>query len=85
MERLKPLQEYDGILFTCASSAGRFLDAAGEQWGKWNDIYSIGPKTTAQLKKYGIEKIIEAKQCTYEGIAEVVMSNNRKETVALFP
>ncbi len=71
--RVRPLGEYDGILMTCASSAERFLDAAGEQWGEWKRIYSIGPKTTACLRRRGIERSVEAGECTYEGVVEAVL------------
>lgn len=72
LEECRPLEEYDGILFTCASSAERFLNRVGKQWGKWKGIYSIGPKTTAYLRGRGIERIVEAGRCTYEGMAESV-------------
>lgn len=68
---LAPLEEYDGILFTCASSAERFLEAAGEVWQKGN-MYSIGRKTTACLKRYGIKEVLEAAEASYEGIVERV-------------
>ncbi len=71
--KVRPLGEYDGILMTCASSAERFLDAAGEQWGEWKRIYSIGPKTTACLRRRGIERSVEAGECTYEGVVEAVL------------
>lgn len=73
LRKIEPLGEYDGILFTCASSAERLLDAAGEQWGKWKGIYSIGPKTTAYLKRRGVDRVVEAKQATYEGMAESIV------------
>lgn len=78
MERLRPLEEYDGILFTCASSAERFLDAAGKQWGKWKRIYSIGPKTTAYLKARGLKTVTEAGQCTYEGMADLLFTPSQQ-------
>lgn len=76
MEKVMPLEEYDGILFTCASSARRFLDSVRGQWGRWKEIYSIGPKTTAYLKERGIEKVIEAGQSDYEGLADAVVSRD---------
>ena len=76
MEKVMPLEEYDGILFTCASSAKRFLDSVRGQWGRWKEIYSIGPKTTAYLKERGIEKVIEAGQSDYEGLADAVVSRD---------
>lgn len=71
--KVRPLGEYDGILMTCGSSAERFLDAVGEQWGEWKRIYSIGPKTTACLRRRGVEEVVEAGECTYEGVVDVVL------------
>lgn len=66
------LQLYDGILFTCASSAERFFqqtDCAGV-------VYSIGPKTSKVLKKLGIEKIIQAEKATYDGLVDAVVNTS---------
>ena len=73
--KLRAGQEYDGILFTCASSAGRFWGVVGERREGWKDVYSIGPKTTACLKKQGIGKVIEAEQPDYEGLVDAVINN----------
>lgn len=70
MELLKPMESYDGVAFTCASSAKRFMDAMGQQG--LCKIYSIGPKTTAFLKANGIGPVLEASQCTYEGLVECI-------------
>ncbi len=72
---LRPLEEYDGVLFTCASSAGRLLDAVGEAWGKVKAVYSIGPKTTAYLKKRGIQQVRQAGRATYEGLVDAVAAH----------
>ncbi len=74
LKRIDPLEMYDGILFTCASSAERFLDAAEGQWGTWNNIYSIGPKTTEYLKRRGVEKVIQARQAAYEGMVDLLFT-----------
>ena len=71
-EEILPLAEYDGILFTCASSAERLIHAFGKDWGQCR-IYSIGPKTTACLETHGVEHVQEAGQHSYEGLAELVM------------
>lgn len=69
------LQEYDGILFTCASSVVRFASLCGDKWkecaGKVN-CFSIGPKTTACLREQGAERIKEAQQASYEAFAEMI-------------
>ena len=70
MGLLKPMESYDGVAFTCASSAKRFMDAMG--WQGLCKIYSIGPKTTAFLKANGIGQVLEANQCTYEGLVECI-------------
>ena len=72
LDDLPPLQEYDGILFTCASSAKRLGKAMGNLWGACR-IYSIGPKTTSCLKKCGAKSVLEAKLSTYDGLAERVI------------
>jgi len=71
--KVRPLGEYDGILFTCGSSAERFLDGVGEQQGKWKCIYSIGPKTSGCLERRGIGTFVEAGECTYEGMVDAVL------------
>lgn len=71
-EKILPMSEYDGIFFTCASSAERFICVFGKDWGQCG-IYSIGPKTTACLKAHGVEQVWEAGQPSYEGLAGLVM------------
>lgn len=71
-EKILPLAEYDGILFTCASSVERFIRAFGKDWGQCG-IYSIGPKTTACLRAHGVEQVQEAGQASYEGLAKMMM------------
>ncbi len=75
---LRPLQEYDGAWFTCASSAERLLDAVG-RLPDAVPAYSIGPKTTAYLKTRGIENVIQAKQATYEGLAALANGGAERE------
>ncbi len=70
-EEILPLTEYDGILFTCASSAERLMGALGTEWGTCR-AYSIGPKTTARLKALGIEQVAEAGENSYEGMARML-------------
>ena len=63
--------EYDGILFTCASSAERFLETAEELWRQSN-IYSIGNKTTDCLKRYNVKKVTQAEEPSYESMIEIL-------------
>lgn len=72
LRELRDRKEYDGVIFTCASSAERLITALDKGWEKELGVYSIGPKTTAYLKKYGIENVMEAKRADYEGIVEMV-------------
>ena len=65
---------FDAVLFTCASSAKRFIQAFGKEWGRCR-AYSIGPKTTACLRANGIEAIQEARQSTYEGLVECAIEH----------
>jgi len=63
---------YDGILFTCASSAERFL--ASETRKRWlfakrqMKVYAIGPKCRKKLEAFGILDATEASVSTYEGM-----------------
>lgn len=71
------LAGYDGIVFTCASSVRRFaggvqgtlqeMEAAGTHF------YSIGPKCTGCLEEYGLKAVRQAKEASYEALAECVM------------
>lgn len=70
-EGLPSIGDYDGAIFTCASSAERLAEAIGTDWGSCK-AYSIGPKTTACLKKLGVAGIIEAGKSTYEGLAQCI-------------
>lgn len=75
------LLSYEGILFTCASSAERLLgeveDEVKKCWEQENKLYSIGPKTSKCLQRLGIEHCIQAKQATYEGLLACIADNRR--------
>lgn len=71
------LAGYDGIVFTCASSVRRF---AGSVQGSLQEMeaagthfYSIGPKCTGCLEGYGLKAVRQAKEASYEALAECVM------------
>lgn len=72
MQVIQSLEQYDGILFTCASSAERFFASAGDGLEKIRGIYSIGKKTTECLKTLGVKEVWQAKQATYEGMVELL-------------
>jgi uroporphyrinogen III methyltransferase/synthase len=71
------LSAYDGILFTCASSAERLLGPCDEETritlGTRTAIYSIGPKCSAALRALGVSPVKEASVSTYEGLFHTVM------------
>lgn len=66
------LKQYDGVFFTCASSAERLMKHIPEEvrdiWTECDGIYSIGPKSSEALIRCGIEKIREAETATYAGL-----------------
>lgn len=79
--RTLSLTAYNGIICTCASSARRLLDnlqaPSSEDWKQKIRIYSIGPKTTLYLKKYGLENIFQSKDASYDSLIECVISKER--------
>ncbi len=70
-EKIKPFAAYNGILFTCASSVGRLLDVCGTDGFAETTVYSIGPKTTERLRSYGLQRVLETKEASYEKLAEL--------------
>ena len=73
-EEIGDLAGYDGILFTCASSAKRLFAGCRGKWKKLEmpvPVYSIGPKTTACLKKIGIEEVMQAVQADYDSLCRL--------------
>lgn len=75
----KSLKDFDGILFTCASSVERFMSIYGDRWKDCAGTvtcYSIGPKTTACLKEQGAEQIIEAGEASYEDLVKIIRGEN---------
>lgn len=69
---------YDGILFTCASSAERFLSSETRRswlYGKRKmDVYAIGPKCRQKLESFGILDTVEASASTYEAMVHTILS-----------
>ncbi len=67
--------EYDGVFFTCASSVKRFferyeLDAKAKE--KLN-CFSIGAKTTKELKGLGIKNVLQAEKPDYVRLCKLVL------------
>mgnify|MGYP003297323384 FL=1 len=67
------LQAYDGVLFTCASLANRFFARVRPtQLSAECQVYSIGPKCSEALRKWNIERFIQAKKSDYESLIRCV-------------
>lgn len=70
-------ETYDGILFTCASSAERFLSSKERRdWlfgQRRMSVYAIGPKCNRALTQMGILDAVEALNSTYEGMVHTVL------------
>ena len=68
---------YDGILFTCASSAERLFGDVSRQeikeLEKSTRLYAIGPKSREALEKAGASYVVEASKNTYEGLFHAVL------------
>lgn len=65
---------YDGILFTCASSARRLNRAAKETVAMNRQrLYSIGPKTTTALAALGFFDVKEAEEASYEDMVKMLL------------
>ena len=77
LEEVGDITGYDGVIFTCASSAVRLIQKAGKEWETSVPSYSIGPKTTACLKKLGVENILEAERADYESILSAALEAAR--------
>lgn len=77
LEEVGDITGYDGVIFTCASSAVRLIQKAGKEWEKFVPSYSIGPKTTACLKKLGVENILEAERADYESLVSAALEAAR--------
>lgn len=75
LKGLRPFADYDGVLFTCASSVERLIGEVREELRQCRKIYSIGPKTTACLKVYGVKGVLEAEESTYEGLVQLCVQN----------
>lgn len=63
-----PMQE---AVFTSASNVHRFFQMMPENL-KVERAYSIGEKTTAALQAYPVGELVEAKNCSYEGLIDLI-------------
>lgn len=65
--------EYDGIFFTCASSAERIWKALGGKMPERTKVISIGRKCSDRLKRLGITEYTQAQNASYKAMAETVI------------
>lgn len=80
LRRLKSLRRADAIVFASPSAVKNVFEKVG--WKKFNGCaaVSIGPVTTAALKKRGAKIIVEAKQATSEGIAAALKDHFARQS-----
>lgn len=72
----KRLLSYNGICFTCASSANRLLSGSSSacirKLSEQGSVVSIGPQCTKALHTLGVDSVKQAKDASYEGVAAVL-------------
>lgn len=71
--QIKDLNSYDGVFFTCASSAQRFfanVDAVNLK--DTCELYSIGIKSSEALESLGLKNIVQAEKATYDSLVKTV-------------
>lgn len=70
------LLSYDGIFFTCASSAERLFAGKSPEFlarlAEKTKLYSIGPKCSHALTDMGAAPLMEANPHTYEGLLHLL-------------
>ncbi len=67
----------DWITFTSSSTVKNFLETAGRDVLDGVQIASIGPVTSATIRKHGLEVTAEASPFTVDGLVEVVLAYSR--------
>ncbi|MCM1107322.1 MAG: uroporphyrinogen-III C-methyltransferase [Blautia sp.] len=77
------LENYDAVLFTCASNARRLLRgqpaAVRKRLSAKGSVYSIGRTTSAALAELGVEEIMEADQPDYGGLVRLLLRRMGEE------
>lgn len=72
----KNINEYQGVLFTCASSVQRFVNILNQEdaliWKQEGTAFSIGPKTSQKLQEIGVKHRIEAEHPDYDSMVNAV-------------
>lgn len=64
----------DWVTFTSTSTVKHLVEAAGTQALQGVRIASIGPITSAAVRRYGLEVTAEARQYTAEGLVQAILS-----------
>jgi uroporphyrinogen III methyltransferase / synthase len=79
-ERLTPVQrsevgEADYVTFTSASTVRFFFDAVGDRMSSRARLVSIGPITSAELRRRGFEPHVEAVRHDIDGLLDALISD----------
>lgn len=71
------LLSYDGICFTCASSANRILSGCSrgclQTLSEQGSVVSIGPQCTRTLHTLGIDSVRQAEDASYPAVADALL------------
>lgn len=70
-EELSEIKDYDGAILTSGSNAAALSKVVAAFPEK---VYSIGPTCTGVLKSAGVSEIIEAKESSYNGLLQHILS-----------
>ncbi|MGC8793178.1 MAG: uroporphyrinogen-III synthase [Bryobacteraceae bacterium] len=62
------------VTFTSSSTAAHLIEAAGKEAFQGVRIASIGPVTSATVRRYGLEVAAEARVFTSEGLVEAILA-----------
>ncbi|MBQ0064930.1 MAG: uroporphyrinogen-III C-methyltransferase [Firmicutes bacterium] len=68
--------EYPNILCTCSSSVQNILSK--HDYPKDTVFYSIGPRTSETIRKFGYTNIVESKEHSYQGMYETILEREGK-------
>ncbi|BEP28735.1 uroporphyrinogen-III C-methyltransferase [Helicovermis profundi] len=81
---ISEVENTDYITFTSSSTVKNFIesfDTKSVDLINTKKIISIGPITSATLKEYGVNNVIEADEYTIDGIIDVLLKDNEVKNV----
>lgn len=78
-ETLAGCEAADGILFTCASSAERIIDAFGGKLPEALTVVSIGKKCSEKLRALGVKKIVQAESAVYRSMVDKIKEADQQK------